>query len=253
LTVAKPYYRTVRQFADGSYSEGGRSFYILHGSYANEPSNYIRAFQLIQKDLQTIFEYIEPSDQNLETYSFRTYELLLRTCTEIEANFKAIFRSNAYSRSTGSLNIIDYAKIDKSHHLSEYAVKVPYWSGSGGIRTPFADWKNGHILAWYQAYNTSKHDRAQELKAATFANLIDAYCGLSIVLAAQFLTFDFGPANSVLSLGSFYGNHEYGAAIGQHVRIKYPANLPLADRYDFKWPDLAKTSDPFQKFDYDAV
>jgi hypothetical protein len=136
MTVAKPYYRTVRQFADGRYSEGSRSYYILDSSYAERPSHYIRAFLLIQKDLQTVFEYIESSDQNLQSYSFRTYELLLRTCTEIEANFKAIFRANTYSRSSGNLNIVDYAKINKSHYLSEYAVKMPYWSGRGGDRTP---------------------------------------------------------------------------------------------------------------------
>jgi hypothetical protein len=27
MTVVKPYYRTARQFADGTYSEGGRSLY----------------------------------------------------------------------------------------------------------------------------------------------------------------------------------------------------------------------------------
>jgi hypothetical protein len=85
--------------------------YIRHHSYADEPSNYVRAFLLIQKDLQTIFEYIEPSDQNLDAYSFRTYELLLRTCTEIETNLKAILRANTYSPPARNWTIIDYAKI----------------------------------------------------------------------------------------------------------------------------------------------
>jgi hypothetical protein len=253
MTVTKPYYRTARQFADGNYVEGGRSYYVLHHSYADRPSDYIRAFLLIQKDLQTIFEYIEPSDQNLDTYSFRTYELLLRTCTEIEANFKAIFRANSYSRASGNLSIVDYAKIDKSHYLSEYMVKMPYWSDGSHVRTPFAGWKSGHSLTWYQAYNASKHDRAKELKAATFNNLIDAFCGLSSLLASQFLNYDFGPADSVLATGSFYGNYDYEESIGQYARIKYPSNLPPADRYEFKWPDLKESSDPFQKFDYDAA
>ena len=121
------------------------------------------------------------------------------------------------------------------------------------MRTPFADWQSGHSLAWYQAYNVSKHDRAQELKAATFRHLIDAFCGLSAVLAAQFLSYYFGPANAVLATGSFYGYHGYEESIGQYVRIKYPNNLPPADRYEFKWPDLKGLIDPFQKFDFDSV
>jgi hypothetical protein len=253
MAVTKPYYRTVRQFTDGSYAEGGRSFYIVHPSYASESSNYIRAFLLIQKDLQSLFEYIEPSDQNLDTYSFRTYELLLRTCTEIEANFKAIFRANTYSRSTSNLNIFDYVKVDRSHFLSDYAVKMPYWSGAGNVRRPFEAWKQGHSLTWYQAYNSSKHDRAQELKAATLDNLVEAYGGLSIVLAAQFFSYDFGPADAFLSTGTFYGDHEYEESIGQYARIRYPSNLPSDGRYEFKWPDLRNSSEPFQRFNYDVL
>jgi hypothetical protein len=251
MTVTKPYYRTARQFVDDGYSEGGRSQYIRHPSYADEPSNYVRAFLLIQKDLQVLFEYIEPADQNISTYSFRTHELLLRTCMEIEANFKAILRANIYSPPSRSWNIIDYAKIDKSHYLSDYTVKVPYWKGGSGIRRPFADWKSGHGLSWYQAYNASKHDRAQELKAATFDAVIDAYCGLSVVLTAQFLFYDFVPANDVLTAEGIGDGLEEG--IGQYVRLKYPSNVPPADRYDFKWENIRNTSDPFQKFNYDAV
>ncbi len=254
MGVTKPYYRTARQFADGFYSEGGRSRYIDHPSYADAPSNYIRAFLLIQTDLQTIFEYIEPSDQNLQAYSFRTYELLLRTCTEVEANFKAIFRANTYSSRNGDrLNMRDdYVRIERSHFLSQYEVKMPYWSDGNPFRRPFAGWGNGnHALPWYQAYNTSKHDRVQELRAATFTHLIDAFCGLAVVLTAQFLSHDFGPANDVITAEGIGDGCEEG--IGQYVRLRYPSNLPTDARYDFTWQDLQKTSDPFEKFDYNAV
>jgi hypothetical protein len=226
--------------------------YIRHASYADEPSNYIRAFLLIQKDLQTIFEYIEPSDQNRKAYSFRTYELLLRTCTEVEANFKAIFRANTCGKNGGNLNITDYVKIETSHFLSGYKVKMPYWSDSSPSWQPFANWASGnHELDWYKAYNKSKHDRARELKAATFTNLIDAFCGLSVVLTAQFLFHDFGPANGVLTDEGIGDGWEEG--IGQYVRLEYPSNLPPSERYDFEWQALRKTRDPFQKYDYDAV
>jgi hypothetical protein len=251
MAITKPFYRTARQFADGSYSEGGRSLYIRDPSYADEPSNYIQAFLIIQKDLQTLFEYIQPSDQNLEAYSFRTYELLLRICTEIEANFKAILRANTYGKPSEKWNIIDYAKIDQSHYLSDYAVKMPYWAAGNPVRQPFAEWKKGHSLTWYQAYNTSKHDRAQEFKAATFAAVIGAFCGLSAVITAQFLFHNFGPANGALTDQGIGDGYEEG--IGQYVRLMYPSSLPPAERYDFKWADLRVASYPFQKFDYDAV
>ena len=106
-------------------------------------------------------------------------------------------------------------------------------------------------MTWYKAYNNSKHDRARGLKAATFANIIDAFCGLSAVLAAQYLIHDFGPVNGVLADEGIGDGYDEG--IGQYVRLKYPSNLPSDERYDFEWQALRKASDPFQKYDYDAV
>ena len=85
MAVTKPYYRTVRQLADGSYAHSGNGRYIEDARYANEPRRFTRAFLLIQKDLLELFNFIEPADQNLQTYSYKTHELLLRACIEIEA------------------------------------------------------------------------------------------------------------------------------------------------------------------------
>ncbi len=168
MTVPRPYYLTVRQFTHGYYAGNMQDEYIKHPSYSTAPQNYIRAFELIQKDLIALFEAIEPADQNLQAYSFRTHELLMRTCIELEANFKAILAANTYSK-TGNLNIADYFKIDKSHYLSEYEVKLPYWTGNRSTWKPFESWRinaaaaSPHSLGWYQAYNAAKHDRAASL------------------------------------------------------------------------------------------
>ncbi len=251
--VTKPYHLTVRQFSDGQYDEGGRSGYIDHLSYSSNPTNYIRAFELIQKDLQTLFEYIDPSWRNLNTFSFRTFELLLRVCTEVEANLKSIFRANQYTRySKGSrLNLRDYSKINKSHFLSDYEVKMPHWHGrSGSVRRPFESWAKGSSLGWYTAYNLAKHDRAENLKEASFTNLIDAVCGLAVIIASQFHTNDF----STLELFAARTSHNgYETGVGGYFLIKFPEFLPAKERYDFNWQNLQKDKEPFQKFDYDKV
>lgn len=251
MAVSKPYYLTVRQFVDGDYAEGGRSQYIKHSRYAQSPLNYIRAFELIQKDLLTLFEYIDPSWRNPNTFSFRTFELLLRTCTEIEANFKSIFRANIYSR-VGNLNITDYVKIDATHFLSQYEVKMPYWHGERGrLRQPFKSWLNGtHVLDWYQAYNHAKHDRAKNLKEASFKNLVDAVSGLAVLIAAQYYTNDFSSVDFLIAEGDGDG---FETAVGDYFLIKFPENVPTKDRYDFNWQALELEKDPFQKFDYNKL
>jgi hypothetical protein len=105
-------------------------------------------------------------------------------------------------------------------------------------------------LDWYQAYNSIKHDRAQNLKEATLEKVVGAFCGLAAVLAAQFCIYDFGPRDDLLCVGGIDDGHETG--IGNYVRVKYP-NIPSVDRYDFDWSTLQGQYDPFDRFDYNLV
>jgi hypothetical protein len=131
---------------------------ILHTRRLLKTTSGPSSFQLVQNDLITLFESIEPADQNLSTYSFRIHELLMRTCMELEANFKAILAANTYSK-TSNLNITDYYKVNASHYLSEYEVQFPYWTGVRSAWKPFEAWRvpanpvTLHVLPWYQAYN----------------------------------------------------------------------------------------------------
>jgi hypothetical protein len=81
--------------------------------------------------------------------------------------------------------------------------------------------------------------------------VVDAFCGLAALLAAQFYYYDFGPTDDVLSTGGIDDGYEDG--IGGYVRVKYPDNVPATDRSDFKWQDMETEADPFQKFDYDQI
>ncbi len=254
MGISKPYKRTARIFIDNTYSESGKWMYIRHPDYADSPMNFIRAFLLIQKDIFELFNFIEPSDINLKTFSHRIHELLLRTCVEIEANCTAILRENGYTRS-GDWNMSDYKKIEESHYLSQYEVKIPNWDGLKGIRKPFDNWNsiNGSTkgsLNWYQSYNHTKHDRHLNFKEANFENLMDAVCGLSALLASQFLDNDFSFNSSPIT-GNFAEIHDgYEDSIGGFFRVKYPTLMPDSEKYDFEHKDIDFKTDIFQQFSY---
>jgi hypothetical protein len=205
VSVNRPYRRTCRQFVDGRYTEGGRGQYMIHPKYAQSPGRFVRAFLLILKDLQELFDYVEPADKNLGTYSYRIHALLVRACVEVESNCKAILRENGFSLKQDKKgkdihwNMGDYKKINKTHHLSAYEVKAPHWSGEEATRTPFSAWSTGNLPPWYEAYNTTKHDRHTKFEEATFKSLIDACCGLLVLLSAQFGTNDFSPGPTFLA------------------------------------------------------
>ena len=167
MPVTLPYRRTCRPFVGGDYSTGGNWAYVMDPRHAVEPQHYIRAALILQKDLQELFDYVEPAYINLPCYSYRIHELLLRACIEIEANCKAILLENNYVKA-GRWDISDYKKTERSHFLSLFEVKLPTWRGALGVRRPFRQWATGASPAWYDAYNESKHNRHQGFERANF-------------------------------------------------------------------------------------
>lgn len=247
MAIHRPFRRTVRQFLDGSYNEGGRSRYILHPAYSVDPEHYVRAIRVIQKDILELFDYIEPSDINLPCYSFRTHELLMRLCIEIEANFKAILSENGYVKG-GNWNILDYKKIEESHFLSRYSVQIPVWREGPRIISPFENWTETGKPVWYQDYNAAKHDRHMAFPKANFENLLQAASGLIIVISSQFRNEDFSRRSSFLIIGETGDGFE--DAVGGLFRIKYPTDIPVDLRYDFSWDNLMNNPDPFDNYSF---
>jgi hypothetical protein len=247
MPVNRPYRRTCRQFTDGKY----HGEYIYHQKYAQSPEHYVRAFLLLLKDLQNLFDYIEPADKNLSCYSYRIHALLLRTCVEVEANCKAILKENGYVKRS-EMNINDYKKINTTHRLSSYQVKIPIWNGAENIRSPFLPWASGNILPWYRAYNTTKHDRHEKIEEATFEHLLDATCGLLVILSAQFKTCDFRPGPCYIIVSEFVEDG-MRRGIGEYFLVKFPDDWPDEMKYEFDWQTLKDESDPFQTIDYNQI
>ena len=250
MPINRPYRRTCRQFVDGRYSDAVRWHYMVHPKFAQEPAHYVRAFLLLLKDLQELFDYIEPADDNLPCFSYRIHALLLRSCIEVEANCKAILQENGYKKPS-EMNMTDYRKINTTHRLSSYEVKVPYWSGARDVRSPFSAWSTGSSLPWYRAYNNTKHDRHVQFRNATFDHLLDACCGVLVLLSAQFETNDFSPRNTLVTMGG--PNDGMISGIGDYFRVKFPDDWPHELRYDFDWRGLMDEPDPFDTIDYTTI
>jgi len=248
MGIEKPFKRNVRPFIDGKYDSSRNWKYILHKDYVNAPIHYIRAYLVLQKDFLELLDYIEPADINLKTYSFRIHSLFSRICMEIEANFVAILSENEY-RKQGNWNIDDFKKVNETHHLSSYIVKLPVWKGEGETRRPFEDWANGKSLTWYRAYNKCKHNRSLEFEKANFEHLTDAICALIALLSSQFLEYDYSPLYYTLSAGNEV-NDDTESTIGNYFRVKYPKDWTVNEIYTFKWDDIKDVANPIDTIKY---
>jgi hypothetical protein len=249
MAITRPYRRTCRQLSDGSYANNGNGRYVEHRSYARAPEHYVRAFLIIQKDLQALFDYIEPSDGNLGCHSYRVHELLLRASIEVEANCKAILTENGFTLRDNA-NMFDYRKIEASHLLSGYEVCVPTWHGEHGRRKPFHNWSlalENQGLPWYQAYNLTNHNRATSFQEATFEHMLDTVCAVAALLSAQFYTEDFSNNEVLLAVGG--ARDGMTSAIGGYFRVAFPT-WPQEQRYEFDWQEIVDELDPFANYPY---
>ncbi|MEH1907413.1 hypothetical protein [Nostoc sp.] len=244
----KPYRKIIRPFElpSGDYvNDSMDKWYLIDFDYAPDRISLIRAYSILEKDLVKILEYIEPNDDNLNTYSHRLYEILLRACTEFETNCKGILEANSYKK-PGNWNISDYEKINKSSYLSEYEIQMSIWRGSHKILKPFEDWKTGKSLSWYQQYNSVKHDRNNNFKSANLKNVILAVSGVLTVLFSQFyiLAFRSHPVSSIDIDDTWY-LHENSI-----FAIKPPQNWVINECYDFNWDNLKSQPDKFDNYQF---
>lgn len=180
IEYKKPFYRIIKPIkSDYSFSE------LYELDCANDKNSLALAYKLIEKDFLDIIEFVQPHDDNLNTYSHRIYELLLRTCTEFETNCKRILEANGYTM-TNILNIKDYYKLNDILQLDFYKVDLKFWPSELKSIYPFKEWEIGHELTWYKAYNKVKHDRSEKFNEANLGVLIQAISGLISILFAQF-------------------------------------------------------------------
>ncbi|MBP4143215.1 hypothetical protein J3S90_15525 [Flavobacterium sp. P4023] len=268
MSFNKPFHRNYRPVKENGPQAGYSDWaYIIEKDYSKSPEHYTRAFLIIQEDILKLFQFVEPSDVNSKTYSFRIHELLMRTCIEIEANFKAILNENIYTpkykngKRAGDLktekdwNINDFKIINKTHHLDDYSIELPFWKGIENVRKPFLSWKKNGDLIWYQAYNKSKHDRHNSFEVANFTNLIDAFSGLCVLLTSQFRHVDFqpGPDNLQANGYSYFGDGFGGFGIGDYLMVDYPENWKEEEKYDFDWTKLKGETERFGKINYNDI
>lgn len=254
MAITIPYHRIYREFIERTNSGYSSANFMIDRKYAISPENYMRSFLLIQKDILNLFEYIEPCDTNLSTFSYRIHELFMRVCIEVEANFKAIFKENIFSKEERYWTIKDYRLINKSHHLSSYKAIYPVWKGDSNTFTPFESWIDSHILPWYDDYNKCKHDRHSKMELANLDNLLNSFTALFILLTSQFNTHTYEPGSILYSAGSnddYYHEGDFG--IGDYLLVHYPKDWTDDEKYDFDWSVLKNEKLKYQHFNYDEL
>ena len=251
MGISKPYYRIARPNAF-------IPDYVVDKRYASDRIQLSRAYINIEKELRSIFDYIEPDECNKNTFSFELYSILLRACTEVELNCKQIMEANGANASSMS----DYKKLEKSSKLSKYKVYYSNWRQMNTETDeldyivkelcPFKEF--GESIAkepcWYKAYNDVKHNREKNLKNANLENCMNAGAAILILLYSQFgsqCIETYGSSGVYFRDAGDYDLH-FDADVIFEVKAPGIDDWHETDLYDFDWNKLKDTESPFEKF-----
>lgn len=259
MSISKPYFRIARP----------KAFipdYVRDSRYATDRQQLSRAYINIEKKLREIFNYIEPDADNLSTFSFELYSLLLRACTEVELNCKIILEANGAipGDGRGDFTMDDYKKLEKSSLLSKYIVKYCSWRQRDHatneieyISKEFCPFMNfdpsiNKSPDWYKAYNKVKHNREENLEKANLENCMNAVAGVLVLLYSQF------GSQCVETYGSNgicvqeFGSSDLNFDADVIFQIQPPQLTDWTEEelYDFNWDQLKNDPQPFREFPF---
>ena len=136
--------------------------------------------------LATVFRTVEAAPSNFRTYGDEIRSLLILACTEVEAQWKGILRSNGYAPER--YKTCDYVKLLTPLRLGEYSVELSMHPRIPSV-APFSKWDSTNptkSLTWYDAYNATKHDREESFSRATVENAMLAVAACAILLVTQY-------------------------------------------------------------------
>lgn len=149
----------------------------------------IRAFINICDNANTIFNFIEPSRINMNSYGHKPRELLIAACTEVEYLLLQFLKDNKYPvPEKERYTTTHYFCANEIFKLKDYSVQLKFFPGLGFF-SPFKDWAKSNptkSLPWYDAYNSVKHDRGGNFLSASLESAINAIAAIHILLVAQY-------------------------------------------------------------------
>lgn len=154
--------------------------------YGREYTSSIVAAESLLIEVEEMFRFVEPDVENDGVYGHRFRELLILLCTEIEACWAGIYKANFPCDCPVRLTTNQYVKIKDVMFLGDYRLSLKDYPHRPFA--PFAGWDPTSptaSLAWFDAYNKVKHDRAGNFPISTMQNVLTAAAAIHVLQVAQ--------------------------------------------------------------------
>lgn len=151
-----------------------------------------QSYLQFEKELIEITHYILVDDKQLEVYSLRLADLIIRVNTEIETLAKSLHKANGNPAPANPSHLMYdsdcLSHLDKIWTLSKKVVLVinPMFCLSNSDNRCFKPLREAHKVGedgpkWKSSYQAIKHDRANSIEKATVKNLLHAMAALFLL------------------------------------------------------------------------
>ncbi|WP_010520246.1 hypothetical protein [Aquimarina agarivorans] len=161
----------------------------------------MQSLRVLLNKLDELFLYIEPQGNGINSYSYKTRELLILACTEVENSWTNYFKFSGIQPSGRNYNTNDYVKLSEPLFLKEYKINLKVKSDIQSI-IPFSNWNSQNpttSLDWYDAYNKTKHDRETHFNKSTLENCIRAISANIVMFCVRFSPYPLWHSNDSTS------------------------------------------------------
>lgn len=152
---------------------------------------YWTVYKNLEKELLELSNWVHIDDKQLEIYSVKISELLIRTVIELESISKELYFQNGGTKPDDNNLFFDTDCIDLLENkwlLSKKKVQISasnfYFTLSANkILTPLnkANKRGSSSADWLKAYQAVKHNRVKSLSKGNLKNLIRAMAGLYVL------------------------------------------------------------------------
>jgi len=191
----------------------------------------------LTQQLERICQTVQPTSDNFNAFGHDIRNLLILSCTEIEAQWRGILVANGLEKNRYTTK--DYVKIAAPMKLQEYSVSFPHYPWIEPV-APFSNWgktdSTTQDLDWYDAYNAVKHNREGEFKRATLNTLFNSLAACAIIICAQFGKREaFGLHNLV---SEFYNFSSVPKWLPSDVYIRHHVYDSLNEPHQVSWSSI---------------
>lgn len=147
------------------------------------------AYKRLEKEVLELSEYIHISDDQLDVYSLKIGDLLVRTAIEAETLVKLLYHENGGTKPNGKDLYFDtdcFKLLEDKWTLSKKTIVITapsfFLTGNRMLRPLHKAYKRGTSSSkWQIAYQAVKHDRVNNQKSGNIGNLLLALGALYIL------------------------------------------------------------------------